>query len=263
MLCQKIMDLVILELNSGGEIYIISSIFRNNKGGVAPNTLDSELLPPERESFIIGNLIENNNNLDAPAWDAQYISLGNGLIIAGGNNNYIKNNVIANHDVFGLVITAALDDNYWPAHGNIIEKNLIVDSRRADIALSGFSNMGNCFKGNQFKISFPPGLQLLNNCDSFSIPLGADLSGLWSSIARVVNANTGTYQKGNWKEFDKPSNQENMPIMRNLIEQNYDISKIPAGFLWNTVIPAVEVFESYQKYLENITLPKDAYKYFD
>ena len=249
--------------NSGGELYIISSIFRNNKGGVAPNTLDSELLPPERESFIIGNLIENNNNLDAPAWDAQYISLGNGLIIAGGNNNYIKNNVIANHDVFGLVITAALDDNYWPAHGNIIEKNLIVDSRRADIALSGFSNMGNCFKGNQFKISFPPGLQLLNNCDSFSIPLGADLSGLWSSIARVVNANTGTYQKGNWKEFDKPSNQENMPIMRNLIEQNYDISKIPAGFLWNTVNPAVEVFESYQKYLENITLPKDAYKYFD
>ena len=67
--------------NSGGELYIISSIFRNNKGGVAPNTLDSELLPPERESFIIGNLIDNNNNLDAPAWDAQYISLGNGVII--------------------------------------------------------------------------------------------------------------------------------------------------------------------------------------
>ena len=249
--------------NSGGDLYIISSIFRNNKGGVVPNTLDSELLPPERESFIIGNLIENNNNLDAPAWDAQYISLGNGLIIAGGNNNYIKNNVIANHDVFGLIVTAALDDNYWPAHGNIIEQNLIIDSRRADIALSGFSNIGNCFRENQFKTSFPPGLQLLSSCHSFSFPLGADLSGLWSLIARVVNANTGTYQKGNWKEFDKPPNQENMPIMRNLIEQNYDISKIPAGFLWNSVNPAVEVFESYQKHLETILLPEDAYKYFD
>ena len=80
--------------NSGGDLYIINSIFRDNKGGIAPNTLDSELLPPERESYIIGNLIENNNNLEAPAWDAQYISLGNGVVIAGGNNNYIKNNVI-------------------------------------------------------------------------------------------------------------------------------------------------------------------------
>ena len=34
--------------NSGGSLYIISSVFRNNKGGLAPNTLDSELLPPER-----------------------------------------------------------------------------------------------------------------------------------------------------------------------------------------------------------------------
>ena len=73
--------------NSGGSLYIISSVFRNNKGGLAPNTLDSELLPPERETFIIGNLIENNNNNDAPATKSTYLSFGNGVIIAGGNNN--------------------------------------------------------------------------------------------------------------------------------------------------------------------------------
>ena len=75
--------------------------------------------------------------------------LGNGVVIAGGNNNYIKNNVIVNHDVFGLVISASLDDNYWPAHGNTVEENLILNSGKADIAVSGISNLKNCFVKNQ------------------------------------------------------------------------------------------------------------------
>ena len=61
--------------NSGGSLYIVSSVFRNNKGGLAPNTLDSELLPPERETFIIGNLIENNNNKSFKAIKGHYASI--------------------------------------------------------------------------------------------------------------------------------------------------------------------------------------------
>ena len=269
--CKAIINNVISEnnglgysgTNSGGDLYIISSIFRNNKGGLAPNTLDSELLAPERESYIIGNLIENNNNLDAPAWDAQYMSLGNGLVIAGGNNNYVKNNVIVNHDVFGIVVTAALDDNYWPAHGNIIRENIILNSKRADIALSGFSNLGNCFSNNQFNTSFPPGLQTLNNCELNVFPLGADLSGLWSSIGRYVNINTGSYQKGDWQKFDQPPFQENMPIMKKLLKKKDDISMLPERLYRKSVKPAVDVFDSYQKNLKTINLPKEAIKYFN
>ena len=244
--------------NSGGDLYIINSIFRNNKGGIAPNTLDSELLPPERESYIIGNLIENNNNLEAPAWDAQYISLGNGVVIAGGNNNYIKNNVIVNHDVFGLVISASLDDNYWPAHGNTVEENLILNSGKADIAVSGISNLKNCFVKNQFDTSIPPGLQLLNNCNFNVLPLGSDLHGLWNLIARFINANTGDYQKGNWKEFDAPDPQPNMPIMQMVLSKNYKFKDFQ-----KSIMPAVDVFEGYSSKLNEINLPKEAYKYFD
>ena len=244
--------------NSGGDLYIINSIFRNNKGGIAPNTLDSELLPQEGESYIIGNLIENNNNLEAPAWDAQYISLGNGVVIAGGNNNYIKNNVIVNHDVFGLVISASLDDNYWPAHGNTVEENLIINSGKADIAVSGISNLKNCFVKNQFDTSIPPGLQLLNNCNFNVLPLGSDLHGLWNLIARFINANTGDYLKGNWKEFDAPDPQPNMPIMQMVLSKNYKFKDFQ-----KTIIPAVDVFEGYRSKLNEINLPKEAYKYFD
>ena len=56
--------------------------------------------------------------------------------------------------------------NYWPAHGNRVEDNLILSSNRADMAISGISNLGNCFKGNYFNTSIPPGLQSLNNCDA-------------------------------------------------------------------------------------------------
>jgi len=249
--------------NSGGSLYIINSIFRNNKGGIVPNTLDSELLPPERETYIIGNLVENNNNKDAPATNSTYISLGNGIVIAGGNNNFIKNNVIVNHDLYGLVITAAMDINYWPAHGNIIKENLIIDSNHADIALSGLSNLGNCFEGNSYNISFPPGLQSLNGCESFYIPLGSDMSVLWTTVARVILANTGKYEQGDWRSFDPPTDQFNMPIMQKLLEKNYAIDEISIGFYGRSVKPAFNVFKGYKNNLKNIELPEEARKYLN
>ena len=234
--------------NAGGDLYIVSSIFRNNMGGIAPNTLDSELLPPERESFIIGNHIENNNNIKAPAWPNQYITLGNGIIIAGGNNNIIKNNVINDHGVFGVVVTAAFDDNYWPAHGNLIQDNLILNSKKADMALSGISNLGNCFKGNTFQTSFPPGIQTSGECGDNIFSRGSDLSGLWSSIARIVYVNQGSFEVGDWRTMPEPAPQPNMPS--------------PNSYFSN-VIPAIDVFKNYEIDYTNIKLPETAEKYLN
>ena len=249
--------------NSGGSLYIISSVFKNNKGGLAPNTLDSELLPPERETFIIGNLIENNNNIDAPATQSTNLSLGNGVVIAGGNNNVIKNNVIANHNLYGVIITATADVNYWPAHGNRVESNLIINSKRADIASSGLSNLGNCFENNYFNTSIPPGLQTLNNCDSSFYPLSADLSGMWSSLARVIQTSDGNYSQGDWRTFEAPANQPNMPIMDELMSLGYDKTSLPVTKIWSSVKPAVEVFSQYEDVLEVIELPEEARNYLN
>ena len=234
--------------NSGGDLYIVSSVFRNNMGGIAPNTLDSELLPPERESFIIGNHIENNNNTKAPAWPNQYITLGNGIIIAGGNNNVIKNNVINDHNLFGVVVTASFDDNYWPAHGNLVQDNIIINSNKADMALSGVSNLANCFKGNSFQTSFPPGIQTSGSCGSNLFARGSDLSGLWSSIARVVYVNKGSFEVGDWRTMPEPPLQANMPS--------------PSSYFSN-VFPAVDVFANYDIDFTNIKLPETAEKYLN
>ena len=254
--------------NSGGSLYITSSIFRNNKGGLAPNTLDSELLPPERETFIIGNLIENNNNYNSPATNSTYLSYGNGVVIAGGNNNIIKNNVIVDHDLYGVILTASMDVNYWPAHGNRVEENLILSSRKADIAVSGVSNLANCFEGNYFNTSIPPGLQALNGCEKNIIPLSADLSGLWSTIARLIYANTGDFYQDDWRTLPAPDQQENMPIMQEIIDANDD-EQYELGFYQylpsfkNSVKPAVNVFEDYKYTLKDVQLPQEAIKYLN
>ena len=254
--------------NSGGSLYITSSIFRNNKGGLAPNTLDSELLPPERETFIIGNLIENNNNYNSPATNSTYLSYGNGVVIAGGNNNIIKNNVIVDHDLYGVILTASMDVNYWPAHGNRVEENLILSSRKADIAVSGVSNLANCFDGNYFNTSIPPGLQTLNGCEKNIIPLSADLSGLWSTIARLIYANTGDFYQDDWRTLPAPEQQENMPIMQEIIDAN-DNGQYELGFYQylpsfrNSVKPAVNVYEDYKYTLKDVQLPQDAIKYLN
>ena len=254
--------------NSGGSLYITSSIFRNNKGGLAPNTLDSELLPPERETFIIGNLIENNNNYNSPATNSTYLSYGNGVVIAGGNNNIIKNNVIVDHDLYGVILTASMDVNYWPAHGNRVEENLILSSRKADIAVSGVSNLANCFEGNYFNTSIPPGLQALNGCEKNIIPLSADLSGLWSTIARLIYANTGDFYQDDWRTLPAPEQQENMPIMQEIIDAN-DNGQYELGFYQylpsfrNSVKPAVNVYEDYKHTLKDVQLPQEAIKYLN
>ena len=274
--CDAIVDNVVSEYNglgysgtnSGGSLYIISSIFRNNKGGLAPNTLDSELLPPERETFIIGNLIENNNNYNSPATNSTYLSYGNGVVIAGGNNNIIKNNVIVDHDLYGVILTASMDVNYWPAHGNRVEKNLILSSRKADIAVSGVSNLANCFEGNYFNTSIPPGLQAWNGCEKNIIPLSSDLSGLWSTIARLIYANTGGFYQDDWRTLPEPKPQENMPIMQEIIDANDD-GQYELGFykylpsFRNSVKPAVNVYEDYKYTLKDVQLPQEAIKYLN
>ena len=124
--------------------------------------------------------------------------------------------------------------------------------------MSGISNLKNCFEKNQFNTSIPPGLQLFNSCSFSLLPMGSDLHGLWNLIARVINANSGEYEKGNWKEFDSPNQQPNMPIMQMVIDQNYRFDQFK-----NSINPAINVFDRYRSKLDQIQLPQEAYQYFD
>jgi hypothetical protein len=71
---------------------------------------------------------------------------------------------------------------------------------------------------------------------------------LWSSIARVVYVNQGSFETGDWKTMPKPPIQPNMPSPRSF---------------FNNVFPAVNVYENYKIDLTDIKLPDSAKKYLN
>jgi hypothetical protein len=71
--------------NAGGNLVIENSIWRENVVGIAPNTEDSEPLAPQDGMTIIHNLVENNNNSNAPVETEQLATIGTGILIAGGS----------------------------------------------------------------------------------------------------------------------------------------------------------------------------------
>ncbi|MCE9501882.1 MAG: right-handed parallel beta-helix repeat-containing protein, partial [Leptospira sp.] len=162
--------------NAGGELYIVSSVWRNNIVGLAPNTLDRELLPPERESTLVANLVYDNNNATAPVGPLEYPSFGNGIMIAGGLRNIIERNVIVNHINNGILLILNLDENFWFSHVNRVRNNTIVNSNRADMSIVGPMATGNCFSGNSYRTTIPPLLETFSGCGKIRYPQGSDLS---------------------------------------------------------------------------------------
>ena len=201
--------------NSGGELYILNSIFRNNRVGIVPNSGSYELCYPQRETTIIGNLVHDNNQDDTPAIDVALLAMGNGILVAGGIGNTIERNLVFNHARTGIGAVPFLEDTpnddipgrdewgidcatarnaeitipegaiLWDSFDNTVRDNVVSDSGQADIAvasvLTDTSTLGNCFSGNTFTTSAPSDIETKGAC-------GADASGDWAAGALNVIA---------------------------------------------------------------------------
>ncbi len=93
--------------NSGGNLVIVNSVFRENRAGIVPNSGSYEGCYPQRETTIVGNLVHDNGNPDTDAIDAALLGAGNGILVTGGIDNVIERNRVENHDVTGIAVGAA------------------------------------------------------------------------------------------------------------------------------------------------------------
>src|SRR5690606_11899956 len=108
--CNAVVDNVISEYNglgysgtnAGGDLYIINSTFRHNRAGIVPNSGAYELCHPGRESTIVGNVVHDNNNLDAPAISVALLAHGNGILLGGAINSTVERNLVYTHDRAGI-----------------------------------------------------------------------------------------------------------------------------------------------------------------
>lgn len=173
--CDALIDNVVSEnnglgysgTNSGGDLWIVNSTFRNNRAGVVPNSGSYELCYPSRETTIVGNLVYDNNMLDGPGIDVSLLAQGNGILMAGAVNAVVERNRVWNHERTGIAAVPfpeedandaappesewatpceetrddpqpgkdkAPDTVLWNAIGNRVVGNVVEGSKMADIA---------------------------------------------------------------------------------------------------------------------------------
>ena len=233
--------------NAGGHLYLYRNIWRDNMSGIVPNTLDSELNPPGRETTIISNLVVDNNNYDAPTNRFGLVARGMGIVVPGRVGDIIEKNIVINHDKYGIVASPMLDAKLYFSQHVQVKNNVVLDSGYTDLALAGPWGPGNCYEGNVYQTSTPPLLEQLHNCSSLEndsffsrFPLQGDVSGLMMLAGFFADAQNEELDKNRYKEYPWPKEQQSMNFKN-------------GG--WDTPNPAINLF--YLPNLDDMELPYD------
>jgi hypothetical protein len=248
--CDAVIDQIVSEhnglgysgTNSGGNLLIINSTFRNNRAGIVPNSGSYELCYPERQTTIVGNIVHSNNQPDTPAIDVALLAMGNGILSAGGVQNVVERNLVFDHDKSGIGLVPFLEEDpnddmpavdewdmpcteakqqpvndpggalLWDSQQNRVIGNVLDDNRVADILVASVSTdvstLGNCALGNTFTLSLPKNIETLAPCDGTG-------SGDWKDGEYNIAAWLGEERPPSvdWKTATLPAlePQENMP----------------------------------------------------
>jgi plastocyanin len=197
--------------NASGDLFIVNSEWRDNMSGIVPNTLDSETLAPQTDAVIAGNWVHDNNNADAPAKAIQYPAFGIGIVVNGGRDNLVTQNLVEDHTNFGIALLPSPDDRIWLTEGNEIRDNLVRRSGDADLALAAPAAGGDCFVGNDFATSLPPALEWRNGCGSWLRSMaGGSVGAAVGPLARYLEAQ-GELDVGDFRSQPPPPPQAGMP----------------------------------------------------
>ncbi len=195
--------------NAGGALYLVSSIWRHNRAGIVPSSLDVELDPPQREAVYAANLVYSNTNRKAPAILLNSIALGNGILLAGSVRDTVVRNVVLDHEGHGIIAAPILDRNYYGPVGNVVRDNVVLGSGRADLANGGFGASGNCFAANEHRTSAPFGLELVQGCRAARVPWWSDLVSLGTLFVRATTIREDMIP--DWGTQPEPPPKQTMP----------------------------------------------------
>jgi hypothetical protein len=224
--------------NASSELYIVNSVWRHNVAGIAPNTLDGELLPPFHNVSIVGNLVHDNGNVDAPALAFEWAAQGNGILLAGGGDSYVARNRVFNHPQSGIAIFPMLDANFYMSYDHHVVANVVEGSGLADLTLGGPATSGNCFEDNEFSSSLPAALEIKQPCEGLRLPALFEIGSTTAQLGRLFEAGTGQKPEIDIASLPHPGPQPNMP-----------------GGAGAQVAPAVGVFAASEPDLDGIATP--------
>ncbi|WP_226483364.1 right-handed parallel beta-helix repeat-containing protein [Natrinema amylolyticum] len=183
--------------STGEDLTIKDSIWRHNMAGIVPNTLDT-IDPPQHSSHIVNNVVYDNGNENAPTEQHTYPMFGTGILLWGGNDNLVEDNIVDSHPNFGIAAYPTVDE---PSE-NVIRENIVRGSGRADLALGAPAGEDNQFEANEFRTSLPSAIQ-------------DDASEGDDHVTEVFQeqqrrAEDENYPSGNWRDQPEPRDQPTM-----------------------------------------------------
>lgn len=225
--------------NASTRLYLTNNVFRYNGAGIAPNSWDGELLPPVENVVIAGNLVHDNGSVPFPYKTPQYVTQGNGIILAGAENSQVVRNRVVNHKMSGILLTPNIDQNVWMTSDDTIHGNVVEGSGLADMTMSGPAQAGTCFSANQFSSSMPPPLQSRQQCTGLRIPSSFEIGSLTALLGRLVEHNLGLDSEVFYGDMPHPEPQPQLP-----------------GGADAPVVPAVNVFASLEPNLDQVAVPE-------
>jgi hypothetical protein len=202
--------------NSGGQLVIKNSVFRNNRAGMAPNSENNDDAPPPQDgrcpgsatrscTIIEGNTIQANNNANTPANEA-IAPVGTGIQIVGGEYDTVARNVIEDQGAWGILISDNADPETPPpgthcqggikdrplpkfclfqARGNLVYGN-------AFLHVGFFGNPSNSDLATETLGSYTP-----RNCFYRNVDLGGRLTSAPASIQSASVAGQPCGRPGN------------------------------------------------------------------
>jgi hypothetical protein len=149
--------------NASGGVYVVESEFRHNRLGMTPNSQRMELLAPQVETVLAGNLVVDNDEPGAPEITQGFF--GGGIAIGGGTRNVIMRNRVEGHDAFGIGL---VDLNEFAPMQNRVEGNVLSGNGidlYVEIDGDDLATYGNCFAANDFTASLPDRIETVLPCD--------------------------------------------------------------------------------------------------
>jgi hypothetical protein len=155
--------------NASGNVWVVNSIYRNNRLGIAPNSQDAEFLAPQEDTIVAGNVVDNNDNPNAPEIPEGFF--GSGIAIGGGTKNIVAKNLVRGHVGAGIIL---LPMNKYLPIGNTISENTLSDNA-IDLAYQTDTPNAyqNCFEKNTYSTSIPSDIDTVMTCSGTASLAGA------------------------------------------------------------------------------------------
>lgn len=130
--------------NAGG-VLVAANLVRRNRVGMTIASGDQEDLAPQVGGDIVRNRVVDNVEPEAPATEGGF---GVGIVIAGGTEDSVMENVVSGHSTAGILLVD--QDGYGPSGNRIavnrLSANAVDLAYQSDVEPDGD---GNCFADNR------------------------------------------------------------------------------------------------------------------